>query len=142
MAAWRMAKALNKLWFQINRDYPARSKRSDGGIGDENHARRDSDHNPWVRNKGIGIVTAIDITHDPIHGVDGDKLASSLIRDPRVKYVIWQRKIYNAAIADRWRPYRGRNPHTAHVHVSVHPIERLYDSERDWELGDEIKSVY
>lgn len=131
---WRLAEALKQLQRQINHAHPGRNRRSDGSIGDEAHKSRDSDHNPWVRHMGLGVVTAIDITHDPANGVDANKLAELLIRDPRVKYVIWNKRIYNEAVADRWRPYKGRNPHTMHVHVSVHPIRRLYDSPRPWEL--------
>lgn len=134
MGTWRLAQTLVKLRRQLDRTYPQRSKATDGSIGDKAHASRASDHNPWVRDAGVGVVTAIDITHDPTHGVDGMLLSRRLISDPRVKYVIWNRQIYNAAVSDKWRPYRGANPHTAHVHVSVHPIKRLYDNEKDWQL--------
>jgi hypothetical protein len=36
-----------------------------------------------------------------------------------IMYVIWDRQIWSATRADEgWRPYRGPDPHTDHVHVS------------------------
>ena len=61
----RIAKTLDVLRNEINALAPKRSKGSDGWIGDAAHQSRASDHNPWVREGGVGIVTALDITHDP-----------------------------------------------------------------------------
>ena len=63
--AWRVAQSLIRLRDQINLAAPTRSKASDGTIGDAAHATRDSDHNPWVKEGALGIVTAMDITHAP-----------------------------------------------------------------------------
>ncbi|HKV33547.1 MAG TPA: hypothetical protein VJP89_04485, partial [Pyrinomonadaceae bacterium] len=60
--AWRVAKSLLRLREQINELAPNRSKASDGTIGDAAHASRKSDHNPWVKDGSIGVVTAMDIT--------------------------------------------------------------------------------
>jgi hypothetical protein len=67
----RIAKSLDVLRSQINKAHPNRSKVSDGWIGDTAHAARASDHNP---NSG-GVVTALDLTHDPAHGFDSWKFA-------------------------------------------------------------------
>lgn len=80
----------------------------------------------------MGVVTAIDVTHDPAHGVDCNVLAEQLKLDPRVKYTIWNRRIHDEAKSPNWRSYYGQNPHTKHMHISVHAIPRLYDNERDW----------
>jgi hypothetical protein len=133
MGQWRVALSLLKLKRQIDALHPKRKKASDGTIGDSAHASRSSDHNPWVRDaKGFGVVTAMDISHDPAGGVDCHILAEILKNDPRVKYIIWNRRIFNEAVSQSWRRYTGKNPHTAHVHISVHAIPRLYDNERDW----------
>lgn len=118
---WRVARSLETLRDQIDAAFPARNKASDGTIGDADHQNRSSDHNPWY---GPGIVTALDITHDPDNGVDIDRLTDELqaSRDPRIKYVI-----ANSLIMDtrpgfnpwQWVPYSGSNPHTRHMHVSV-----------------------
>jgi hypothetical protein len=37
-----------------------------------------------------------------------------------VMYVIWNKRIWGAYAANQgWRPYRGSNPHTDHVHISL-----------------------
>ncbi len=134
---WRVAKALLKLREQVNARFPTRAKGWDGTIGDEAHASRTSDHNPWVRDNGMGIVTAIDITHDPAHGVDSYRLADQLAqsRDHRIKYIISNRRICSSEVQPwQWRTYTGSNPHDHHVHVSVKPDKRLYDDEAPWEI--------
>ena len=124
--AWQLAKALERLRAQINAVSPSRSKVSDGSIGDEAHASRNSDHNPWIKQGSVGIVSAIDVTHDPANGVDGAILSRSLIADPRVKYVIFARQIWKARTG-QWEPYvrkpgqKSYNPHDHHVHISIQP---------------------
>lgn len=85
----------------------------------------------------MGVVTGLDITQDPAHGVDGTKLAEAIKLDPRVKYVIWNRQIYNPSISKTWRKYTGKNPHTHHVHVSVKPDKKVYDDTSAWVSGIE-----
>ena len=137
VASWRVARSLDVLLRQVNVTAPSRSKQSDGAIGDAAHATRNSDHNPWVRDHGIGVVTARDFTHDPAGGCDAGILAQSLVgsRDPRIKYVIWNRQIASAAMASwTWRPYNGVNPHDHHVHVSVVSEKHLFDDEGPWTI--------
>lgn len=137
---WRVAKSLEQLRSQMNALYPKRSKASDGSIGDEHHASRASDHNPWVRDRSMGIVTAIDITHDPQGGVDIATLAEQLRtqRDSRIKYVIANGHIFSShKLAWQWRPYTGTNPHRAHLHISVHSSKAHYDDAREWILTEE-----
>jgi len=54
-----------------------------------------------------------------VHGCDNNANAEVVKDDPRVKYVIWNRRIWNPAISRSWRPYTGTNPHDHHMHVSV-----------------------
>lgn len=138
---YRLARALDVLRTQVNARWPARSKASDGWIGDAAHATRSSDHNPWVKAGSVGIVTALDITHDPAHGLDARKLAETLIasRDPRIKYIISNTQICssyptNGKPAWVWRPYSGANAHRHHVHISVNPEVVHYDSTKPWNL--------
>jgi hypothetical protein len=142
LAGWRVALSLNTLLKQINAKAPNRSKVSDGAIGDAKHRSRRSDHNPWVRDGGMGVVTARDFTHDAKRGCDCAKLAASLraARDKRVKYIIWNWQIcwsvpYGGSPAWAWRRYRGRNGHTHHLHLSVRPLKALYDSDAPWSLA-------
>ena len=136
--SWRVAKALLQLRKQVNEQFPTRSKVADGTIGDEAHASRSSDHNPWVQDAGIGIVTGMDLTHDPANGLDSEQLAERLraARDPRLKYVISNRKIASFDREDfNWRPYAGKNAHNHHVHISVRPDRMHYDDESPWDLS-------
>jgi hypothetical protein len=52
----RIAKAVAALREQVNTKWPNRSKVNDGG----------PDHNPY----SAGVVQALDITHDPAHGLE------------------------------------------------------------------------
>lgn len=137
--AWRVAKSISTLRAQVNDIYPDRRKSSDGTIGDENHQKNDSDHNPWVRDGNIGVVTAIDFTHDPSNGIDAGKLAQALIdsRDPRIKYVISNRRICAGHAGPKpwqWRNYTGKNPHTKHMHLSVMPSLAVCDNTVPWNV--------
>lgn len=138
---WRVAKSLLALRDQVNRKAPNRKKSHDGTIGDAAHASRASDHNPWVIDGSVGVVTAMDITHDPAGGCDAGRIAEAIrgSRDSRVKYIIWNRRISNPLPLDgqppwAWRPYTGSNPHDKHCHISVKPEKSSYDSVKNWTI--------
>lgn len=138
---WRVAKSLLTLRTQVNQAAPGRSKASDGTIGDAAHCRRRSDHNPWIRDGNIGVVSAMDITHDPSDGCDANEIAESIRsnRDVRVKYIIWNRRIANSSPigghpAWAWRDYTGSNPHDKHIHISVKADKPNYDSTVAWQI--------
>jgi len=87
----------------------------------------------------MGVVTALDITNDPAHGVVSEDIAEAirLSKDPRVKYIISNRKIaasysVNGEAAWHWRPYHGASPHDHHCHISVLSDKIHYDSTVDW----------
>jgi hypothetical protein len=134
---WRVAKSLLHLREQINTAAPGRSRASDGTIGDASHQSRASDHNPWVRDGVGGVVTAMDITHDPAGGCDAQHFVDLLLasRDGRIKYIIWNRRIVSARVQPwQWRPYGGRNPHDKHFHLSVVEDQAGYDSTVPWRI--------
>ncbi len=117
LAALQAFKDANRLW-------PNRKKASDGTLPSAEHLKQspNSDHNTGE---------AFDITHDPSSGADGEKIAAMALEDPRVKYVIWNKRIFNRVLGDKdWRPYTGSDPHTGHVHVSV--IHEARDDARPW----------
>ncbi len=133
MSDWRAARSIIELRDQINALFPHRLKSDDGVIGDERHQATQSDHNP----NQFGVVTAIDLTHDPAHGADGQRIADALVasRDHRIKYIIWNRHIVNSAVNPWiWRAYNGRDPHTEHVHLSVSANPAIYDLADPWSL--------
>jgi hypothetical protein len=135
---WRLAKSLEKLRTQVNAAHPKRSKASDGSIGDEKHASRDSDHNPWVKDGKTGVVTAIDITNDPANGCDAHALADHLRtkKDPRIKYVISNGRIFSSTKEPwKWRTYTGSNKHVKHMHISVSDQKVLYDDVVAWSIS-------
>jgi hypothetical protein len=128
------APALVKLWAQVKAKFPHRNTEDDGMLGDARHQARISDHNP----NAAGIVTALDLTHDPRHGFDSYAFADYLKeqKDLRIKYVISNRRIWMAQRSKGWQPYRGQNPHDCHVHISVRGQPRYYNDADDWDLDD------
>lgn len=108
---------------EATRRFPARSRISDGILGDRSHMARKSDHN---------LGNAFDLTHDPAKGCDAHALVEALRqrRDSRVKYIISQKRIWNPSISPEWRTYSGSNPHIKHAHVSIRASQR--DSTDEW----------
>ena len=105
--------------------WPKRSKASDGICPSAAHtkANPDSDHEDG---------NAYDLTHNPKGGCDCAAIVAALIgrRDPRVKYLIFNRQIYNAKDGFAPKPYNGRDPHTSHMHCSIYESGR--DDTRAW----------
>lgn len=139
--AWRVARSLDVLLGRINQLAPARSRASDGSIGDTAHAWQGSasDHNPWYVLDGMPIVTARDFTQDPAHGADMGVLTERLRQslDRRIKYVIYNRRIFSGPAGPApfvWRTYSGSDPHTNHAHVSV-VASRLCDDTSPWAIS-------
>lgn len=135
--AWRTAHAIDELRNEVNRRWPNRSKVSDGTIGDAAHASRTSDHNPWIKVNGVGVVRAIDIT---ANGIDPDAYAEHLralgkAGDPRLTgggYVIWNKRIASEKQGWAWRRYTGANGHTKHIHLSLSTKPAGFDSRASW----------
>jgi len=133
MRPWRVAESLQVLLDEINDTAVERSRADDGAIGDEAHGHRRSDHNPCVCHK---VVCARDFTHDPEGGFDCEEFVSWLIlrmrngAEKRVKYIIWNKKIYSDL--GFGRPYAGPNPHDKHCHISVKHGPELFDDKSEW----------
>lgn len=130
--------SLVQLRAEANALYPNRDKSSDGWIGDAAHQSRVSDHNPDAK----GAVHAFDLDED-LDGNQSDTggelmfLAEHIrqTRDPRVKYVIYERRIFsgNGRIQPWvWRLYTGVNAHLKHMHVSVTSTAVGEDDIRPW----------
>lgn len=102
----------------INVRWPDRDRSSDGWIGDSSHRasgspeQGGSDHNPNARD----TVDAIDVDRN---GVSAALVIASALRSPAVHYVIFNRRIMDADNQHRPRAYRGINPHTGHIHISL-----------------------
>lgn len=142
---WRTVNSLQMLRTQVNIAWPDRSKLSDGTIGDRAHSTT-SDHYPHLVT-GLGtipVVTAFDLTQDPSHGVECAVIAEAIrvSRDYRVKYVIWDHRMYSSYPGGglpswQWRPYTGSpDPHINHMHVSVLDAPAA-DVATPWAIGVE-----
>lgn len=139
MSDYRLAESLKTLRSQVNALFPNRDKTSDGWIGDAKHASRKSDHNPWVKDGKMGIVTALDIDEDlapNINSIESIVKSIQASRDPRVKYIIYEGRITVKGDITKWKDYSGVNPHRHHAHISVHSDKRLYDSTAEWSIGN------
>lgn len=115
--AWRLAKSLQVLLSEVDAYAPRRDTSYDGTIGDAAHQARASRHNP----NAYGVVTALDITHDPQGGMDAHALARRLVLDPHpdLAYIISNRESASRSRGWVWRPYTGSSPHDRHIHVAV-----------------------
>jgi len=93
--------------------YPSRKKASDGLLPSAAHIHQNpnSDHNT-----GFGV----DLTHDKLGGIDCVNLFQELKADKRVKYLIFQGKIWSVDRAKEGdREYTGPNKHEKHLHISI-----------------------
>jgi hypothetical protein len=100
IAALRQATALR----------PKRKKASDGLLPSKAHVHQNpnSDHNSGY---------AVDITHDIVNGIDCAVAFENLKADPRVKYLIFNGRIWSKEKGIR--EYTGSNPHHKHLHISI-----------------------
>lgn len=89
---------------------PKREKASDGLLPSAAHLSQspNSDHNTGY---------AVDLTHDPVFGINGHEVFAHLKLDKRVKYLIFKGKIWSPEKGER--KYEGSNPHNKHVHISI-----------------------
>jgi hypothetical protein len=137
--AWRLARSLQTLLGENIAAAPNRGNALDGTIGDEAHRQRASRHNPNC----FGGVTAMDITHDPAHGMDAHKLARLLTKNPHpeLAYIISNRQAAYRSRGWVWGPYKGSHPHDHHIHVAVglgsdaDPAPP-YDSTQSWHVKE------
>jgi hypothetical protein len=92
---------------------PLRKKASDGLLPSKEHIHQNpnSDHNT-----GYGV----DLTHDKLGGIDCFNIFEELKADKRVKYLIFQGKIWSTERASEGdREYTGSNKHNKHLHISI-----------------------
>jgi hypothetical protein len=89
---------------------PSRKKASDGLLPSAAHINQNpnSDHNT-----GYGV----DLTHDPVNGIDCFNIYEELKADKRVKYLIFHGKIWSEKNGES--KYDGINQHNKHLHISI-----------------------
>ena len=150
MADWVLVACLKKLFAEFDAIAPHRGHASDGSIGDTAHQHEVSDHNP----DETGSVPIHDADHvNEVHAIDVDVdlrepglsmetvvqflLARCRNRgETRLRYIIYNRRIWEADNGWRQRAYTGASAHTEHAHFSA-----SYDSSREastasWHLED------
>jgi hypothetical protein len=127
----KLCKAGVQLREQLDDDFPNRSRKSDGWIGDTRHSARKSDHNPDEN----GIVRGLDITSDlGSHPEEAHSVVEKLRQlakrgDKRIKYLIFDGRIASPILNWKWRKYKGVNPHRHHFHIS---FTTLGDNDGSW----------
>jgi hypothetical protein len=157
MADWVLIPCLKRLRFEFDLIAPNRDKASDGSIGDVAHAAGGtSDHLPdedFPKLAGkdadhVNEVHAIDIDTDLREpGLTLDEVVqfilgrcrrdnSDPLNEPRLRYIIFDRKIYRSPL---WRAevYTATgDPHTGHAHFSAEYDTSLESDASTWHLED------
>ncbi|MEU8821796.1 hypothetical protein [Actinoplanes sp. NPDC048796] len=150
MPDWILVPCLVKLRSEFNTIAPNRDKDSDGSIGDGAHQATQSDHNddevgnvPIHDADKIHEVHAIDVDVDLREpGLTMEMVVQFLLRrcrsgaEKRLRYIIFNRRIWQAVNGWREQPYRGANPHDHHAHFSSSYTTSLEASTASWHLED------
>lgn len=132
--------SLTKLRAEFNALNPSRDKASDGWIGDPAHQATNSDHNP----DGNGDVHAIDVdeTGPWPNGITMEKMVQFILArcrsgaEARLKYIIYERRIWSASSSWAQQSYSGGNPHDQHAHFSGSYTNSHEASTASWHLED------
>lgn len=150
MADWVLIPCLVALRTEINFIAPYRDKASDGSIGDTAHQQETSDHNP----DETGSVPIHDADHiNEVHAIDVDndlresdltmeKIVQFLLgrcrsgAERRLRYIIWNKRIWSASSDWVQKTYTGPSPHTEHAHFSASYETALEASTASWHLED------
>lgn len=152
MAAWVLVPCLVRLRSDFNDLAPDRDRSSDGSVGDQAHQDSQSDHNPDetgnvpIRDADrVNEVHAIDVDADLRRaGITMETVVQHVLdrcrsgAEKRLRYVIFNRRIWSASSGWRQQAYSGSNPHDQHAHFSA-----SYDSDREastvsWRLEEAL----
>jgi len=155
MADWVLIPCLKALFAEFDRIAPSRDHASDGSVGDAAHQNEVSDHNP----DESGNVPIHDADHvNEVHAIDVDNNLNSpdLGSDPmekvvqfllgrcrsgaekRLRYMIYNRRIWSASSGWVQKTYTGASPHTEHAHFSASYETNLEASTVSWGLVEEF----
>jgi hypothetical protein len=148
VASWELVPCLGQLRTELNRIAPNRDRTTDGTIGNAAHQTHVSDHNDDEVGK-VPIRDA-DSKHE-VHAIDLDAdlrtpdLTMEMVvqrvlarcrsgKEKRLRYIIYNRRIWEASNGWRQRAYVGDSPHTEHVHFSASYETALEASTASWGL--------
>src|SRR4051812_16060348 len=150
MASWVLIPCLKSLFTEFDRIAPSRDKASDGSIGDTAHSQTSSDHNP----DETGTVPIHDADKvNEVHAIDVDnnlnesdlsmeKVVQFILsrcrtgRESRLRYIIYNRRIWSASSDWVQKTYTGPSAHTEHAHFSASYTTSLEASTASWHLED------
>lgn len=150
MSDWVLIPCLVKLRSEFDEIAPGRNKASDGSIGDKAHQQETSDHNddetgsvPIHDADHVDEVHAIDVTA-PITGValtmeEAVQFLLSRCRsgtEDRLRYIIYNRRIWEASNGWKQRAYTGASAHTEHAHFSGSYETSKEADTRSWGLAE------
>jgi hypothetical protein len=150
MAGWILIPCLDRLRDDFNEVAPLRDHASDGTIGDAAHQAEVSDHNddevgnvPIHDADTVHEVHAIDVDTDlNAPGLDMETVVQFLLtrcregNEKRLRYIIYNRRMWRASNGWKQETYTGPSAHTEHAHFSA-----SYDSDKEastasWHLED------
>lgn len=128
---------------------PGRDTTTDGWIGDAAHADSTSDHNPDETGSvpiydadTINEVHAIDVDKDLKEDVSMEDTVQHILsrcrsgQEKRLRYIIYNRRIWEASNGWKQRDYTGSNPHDKHAHYSGSYETKYESSTASWTLED------
>lgn len=150
MADWILVPCLVQLRTEFNRIAPGRDRASDGSVGDAAHQQNVSDHN--ADEEGRVPIQDADSTNE-VHAIDVDadlrtddltmeKVVQFLIArcragvERRLRYIIFNRRIWSASSSWVQKAYTGASPHTEHAHFSASYETAREADTSSWHLED------
>jgi hypothetical protein len=149
-AAWVLIPAAKTLQAEFTKVFPDRDHASDGAIGDLAHQQEVSDHNP--DETGAVPIHDADSTNE-VHAIDVDNnLNDSDVSmeeavqfilgrcrsgaERRLRYVIYNRRIWSASSSWVQKAYTGASAHTEHAHFSFSYDSSLEASTASYHLEE------
>lgn len=150
MASWILIPCLKTLFAEFDRIAPVRDKASDGSVGDTAHQEEVSDHNPDETGRvpihdadKVNEVHAIDVDDDLNESdLTMEKVVQFLLSrcrtgaEKRLRYIIYNRRIWSASSGWVQKTYTGASPHTEHAHFSASYETAREASTASWHLED------
>jgi hypothetical protein len=150
MASWILIEAGKSLFAAFDALAPDRDHASDGSIGDAAHAAEVSDHNPDETGSvpihdadKINEVHAVDVDSDlRTPGLSMETCVQFILSrcragaEKRLRYVIYNRRIWEASNGWDQRAYTGSSAHTEHAHFSFSYVTSLEASTASWHLEE------
>ena len=116
---------VNPYVLQTDKDIRNKYGLTNMGIwGDKSHQQRKSDHN-------TGDAEDFGVT-DPQQAQSAVQQLQKEAQQRGIKYIIYDKKIWNPSVSNEWRPYSGTSPHTDHIHVSYN---------RNYQVGGQVNRL-